>query len=378
MATATATKTITRTIRLHPAQAGFCRSDARYRGFVGGRGSGKTWAGAYDLIRRAQRNHTYLAAAPTGILLADVTLPKFAAVAQDLGVWLPSSVKLTPYPTARLSTGAQIRFRTAEDPEKLRGPDLSGIWLDEASLMGEAAFDVAIGSLREQGERGWLSATFTPKGLSHWTYRVFGGASPRPDTAIFHCTSHDNPFLPEGFAAGLQEQYGGLRAQQEVAGRFVSIEGAEWPGDYFEDHIWFEQWPHPSTIVRSVMAVDGSKGKLRGDWQALVLLRLDQEGHFWVDAEAVRLDPDRLLAKALELIAAWHPDISVVESNSAGYYLLDQISKANVARPKTCSPRPASRIGFQQDRSHPHPLDEPVGTRHDPSKARFAWYAYAG
>jgi phage terminase large subunit-like protein len=245
-------------------------------------------------------------------------------------VWVPGSVRLTPYPTAHLSIGAEVRFRTAEDPEKLRGPDLSGVWLDEASLMTQAAFDVAIGCLREQSRQGWLSATFTPRGLSHWTYHIFGGATPRPQTAVFHATSHDNPFLPEGFAAGLVQQYGSLRAMQEVGGRFLHIEGAEWPPDYFADHIWFTDWPAPDTIARSVLAIDPSKGKLQGDYQALVLLRLDREGHFWVDAEAVKVDEVRLLALSLELIERWAPDITVVETNGAGFYLLNQLSRSSV------------------------------------------------
>src|SRR5262245_44720572 len=173
----------TQTVKLHAIQSAFRRSEARYRGFVGGRGSGKTWAGAYDLIRRARKNHTYLIASPTSVLMQDITVPKFRALASDLGVWQEPNVRCTPYPTARLTTGSWVRFRTAEDPDKLRGPDLSGIWLDEASLMHEDAWNVALGSLREAGEAGWLTATFTPKGLTHWTYQVFG--NPRPDTAIF-------------------------------------------------------------------------------------------------------------------------------------------------------------------------------------------------
>ena len=47
------TRTIQRRIGLHRAQALFRYSPAIYRGFVGGRGSGKSWAGAYDLLMRA-------------------------------------------------------------------------------------------------------------------------------------------------------------------------------------------------------------------------------------------------------------------------------------------------------------------------------------
>src|SRR5262249_10264730 len=105
---------------------------------------------------------------------------------------------------------------------------------------------------------------------------------------------------------------------------------SEWPADYFGDHILFTDWPHPSTILRSVLAVDTSKGKLKGDRQALVLARLDREGRFWVDAEALLVDEVRLLARALELIAQWQPTVTVVETNGAGYYLMGQIARASV------------------------------------------------
>src|SRR5262245_61076195 len=91
-----------KTVRLHPAQQAFRRSSALYRGFVGGRGSGKTWAGAYDLIRRACRGHTYLIASPTSVLMQDITWPKFSALARDLGVWDQGAVRMTPYPTVTL------------------------------------------------------------------------------------------------------------------------------------------------------------------------------------------------------------------------------------------------------------------------------------
>src|SRR5262245_40386011 len=144
-------RVLRRTVRMHQAQADFVRSKALYRGYVGGRGSGKTWAGGYDLIRRAQGGHVCLVGSPTAVMMHDVTYPKFAALARELGVWDERSVRLTPYPTVTLATGAEVRFRTAEDPDKMRGPDLAHVWLDEASLMARDALDVCLGSLRQSG-----------------------------------------------------------------------------------------------------------------------------------------------------------------------------------------------------------------------------------
>lgn len=278
-----------KTVKLHREQSRFHHSNALYRGFVGGRGSGKSWVGAYDLIRRAKPKRTYLVGSPTGVKLADETYPTFKAIAEYLHAWNPSTVKLSPYPTVTLYNGAVVRFRTAEDPEKMRGPNLSGIWLDEASLMDEAAYKIAIACLREDGEQGWLSATFTPKGLGHWTYKVFGGSQPNVET--FRSRTGDNPFLPAEFEQTLQQQYGsGLFADQELGGEFCNIEGAEWPPEYFGRDLWFDDWPRMPWIAKAI-ALDPSKGKDRhklkegrsADYSAFVWGASD--GHtIWIDA----------------------------------------------------------------------------------------------
>src|SRR5262249_15749361 len=151
--------------------------------------------------------------------------------ALDMGMW--GTVRLSPYPNVSLSNGAVVRFRTAEDPERLRGPNLSGVWLDEGSLMARDAHDISLACLRAHGGPGWLSNTFTPKGLSHWTYESFG--RPRPNTELIRSRTADNPFLPAEFAETLRGQYTERTALQELEGEFCDLEGAEWPGTYFPE-----------------------------------------------------------------------------------------------------------------------------------------------
>src|SRR5207245_2505436 len=154
---------------LYPAQQAFLKSDALFRAFCGGIGSGKSWAGSYDLVRRGRAGRLYLVVAPTYGMLSDATFRSFLALAEELGLVDEGDVKRSPPPAIHLRTGAEGLFRSADEPDRLRGPNLSGVWLDEASLMSEDVFTIAIGRLREAGEQGWLSATFTPKGRQHWT-----------------------------------------------------------------------------------------------------------------------------------------------------------------------------------------------------------------
>lgn len=292
--------------------------------------------GAYDLIRRARRGRTYLVGSPTGVLLQDTTYPTFKALAEELGVW--GKVKLTPYPNVSLTTGATIRFRTAEDPEKMRGPNLSGIWLDEASLMHVEAFKISIACLREQGEQGWLTATSTPKGRLHWTYEVFGKGG--PGVALFRAHTRDNPFNPPTFAAQLATQYSGARARQELGGEFTDIEGAEWPSEFFDGPgFWFQDWPRDLEI--KMMALDPSKGadaKNAGgdlDYQALVLYGRDKWGAEWVEAFLSRDRPmaamrapdgtaltDGMVEHAVEVYDWFRPEALAIEVNAFQQLLL--------------------------------------------------------
>ncbi len=352
-------ETLTRERRVHREQARFLRSRALYRGFVGGRGSGKTWIGAYDGLIRAQKGRTYLIGSPTGVILHDTTFPTFKALAQETGLWGPvtievlpeavltptgeSTVKMTPYPTVQLTSGAAIRFRTAEDPEKMRGPNLSGVWLDEASLMKREAYMVCIASLREGQQNGWLSATFTPKGRTHWTYEVFGKGG--PDVELFTAQTRLNPFLPPDFAARLATQYHGAQARQELGGEFTDIAGAEFPAEYFDGPgFWFSDWPE--VLDLKVMALDPSKGAdaKTADYQAIILYGRDRNGTEYVEADMAGGDPatssfpgrpmvamrapdgtaltEGMVDRTLELYARFKPETLAVEVNQFQLLLL--------------------------------------------------------
>ena len=244
-----------------------------------------------------------MAVGPTYTSLADSTLKSFLAVARELGVVDPSQLKVSPPPHLTLTTGAEILFRSGDRPESLRGPNLSGVWLDEASLMTREVYDITIGRLREAGEQGWLSATFTPKGPQHWTHETF--ATGKPDTALFRARTRDNPFNAPDFAGTLAKQYGEtLFAKQELEGAFVALEGAEFPAEWFTDSIWFDAWP--DRLVLKVISLDPSKGSSgKGkDYQAHVLVGVAVEDGryvYYVDADLDRLGVVQMCDRTAQL-----------------------------------------------------------------------------
>ena len=274
---------------------------------MGGIGSGKSFIGALDMIRRSKPGRLYLVTAPTYPMLSDATFRSLTGMARDLGVVAIGDMKSSPPPSIKLVTGAEILFRSTDNPEMLRGPNLSGIWMDEASLSKQEAFDILLGRLREQGEQGWMSATFTPKGKVHWTYKVFG--TKQPDTELIHATSDENPFLPPTFVQNVRKRYTAQQARQELGGAF--IEGA---GNHYIPHLWprytdvgdayrvrdGDRWGHyRKEDCYRLLALDWAMGKpksdarskaqaatgmleLRGDHTAFVVADLTDDGRLFI------------------------------------------------------------------------------------------------
>lgn len=194
------------------------------RGYVGGRGAGKTKIGAYDLLKRAKSGRHYLFLSPTYPQLRETSLRTFQEVSDFLGGRILKMNRNDAICEISCLDGgtASVTYRSTERSEHLRGPNYSGVWWDEASLSSEEAFDVVIGSLREKGEMGWISLTFTPKGKHHWTYKVFNDPN-IPSTELVQSSSQQNPWLPREYVETLRGRYRPDKAAQEIEGKFLDL-----------------------------------------------------------------------------------------------------------------------------------------------------------
>lgn len=322
--------TVNKTISVYPKQRQFLESKALWRAFVGGVGSGKSYVGSLDMIRRAKPSRLYLVTAPTYPMLSDASFRSFVEVAELLGVVRPSDIKSSPPPSIKLRTGAEVLFRSTDNPEMLRGPNLSGVWMDEASLSKQEAFDILIGRLRQAGEMGWLSTTFTPKGKLHWTYKKFGAGD--PDTELIQARSDENPFLPEHFVANVRKQYTAQQIRQELGGQFVDAGGSfyfpgGWPryadtGDAYRIRDG-DRWRHIRKADCSrLLTLDWAMGKpkkgvtaaqhgeLGGDCTAFVVADMvdDSDGLlFIIDAVCERIPMASNAPRLAEMCRRWEP-----------------------------------------------------------------------
>ena len=295
-------------IDLHPTQKAFRDSDTIMRGFVGGRGAGKSFIGTYDLLRRAKPGRLYGMYAPTYPMLRDATLRSFLATAERIH-YIKSFSKGDMIIT--LGNGAQVMCRSLDDPERARGPNLSGALIDEASLTGPKAYEIIIACLRENNEQGWLSATFTPKGMRHWTYEVFGKGA--PNTELFRATTRDNPFLPSGFADVLQAQYSGEFAKQELEGEFVAFEGLVYSEFDRAVHVLHRD---PSEFRRYVVGVD--EGYTNPAVALVWGVDSDDRAHIVEEFYQSHVQQGAFVEACLKLHANYHAESFYVDPSAAG------------------------------------------------------------
>lgn len=265
---------------LTPPQDAFLSSPAATKGFVAGRGAGKTTAGALNLLIRAMEvddglPRLYAAYSPTYSMMRDVALRAILDWGEQLRCILQvnhSDLRI------RLSNGSEIICRSAEPLDRVRGLNLSGVWLDEASYMDERFYLALIGALREHGERGWLAATFTPRGKVHWTYKRF---VEREAFSLVHAATSSNVFLPPQYEAELRDQYPSSFAKQELDGLFIDTEGALFKAEWFGPESIADA--APLSLIRWVRYWDlAASLRTTGDYTASIAGAMDEQGVLWL------------------------------------------------------------------------------------------------
>ena len=206
--------------RLKPKQRAFIGSTAPFSFYVGGIGAGKTHAGSARSIIRAlsQPGSLGLIGAPTYTMLRDTTQRTFFSLLprEAIKSYNRNEQHLV------LKNGAEILFRSLDQPDRARGLNLAWFWLDEAPLCGYYSWQVLKGRLRQKGYDPAAWATGTPHGKDGY-WRDFEGR-PQPGHQLYRASTLENASnLPPGYVESLG--YEGSFYEQEVMGLFTAFEG---------------------------------------------------------------------------------------------------------------------------------------------------------
>lgn len=288
-------------IELYNTQYDFVNCQDRFTAMLGGIGSGKTLAGSVKSILHANPKTVGLVIAPSYRMLQDATIRTFRDVNEELITSYSKSDQIITF-----KNGAEILFRSADEPDRLRGPNAHWAWIDEAGLCQAGTWDIVIGRLRADGSAGPCWITSTPKGRN-WLYKK------RDVMKVFYAPTISNPYLSKEFVASLLSSYSGEFLKQEVYGEFARFEGMIYPMFDAGMHIKRRQ---ASEFTRWALACD--EGYTNPAVILLVGIDGDERWHV-VDEyhERGKLESE-VVKQALAYQSKYQVEIVAVDSAAAG------------------------------------------------------------
>ncbi|WP_428152443.1 terminase large subunit domain-containing protein [Brevundimonas sp.] len=311
--------------------------------FLGGRGAGKTLAGAMWLSDRAMEaaGGRLALIGPTLHDVREVMIEGVSGI-RSLARWSRADRPRFEASRRRLvfANGAVAQTFSAEDPDSLRGPQFSAAWADEFCAWPASGVRGAVETLAllrmglRLGERPRLVVTTTPRPT-----RALIGLRDEASCVTTHATTAENAaHLSPGFLEELTARYGGTRrAAQELEGRVVEIDGALFTAAMMADcrapedfRPWgtlgvrgaVEGGSLPAGFERVVVGVDPTT-TAGGDACGIVVVgrrRIDGVTRAVVlaDRSARGLSPDGWARRAKAAALAWGASSIVAEVNQGG------------------------------------------------------------
>jgi hypothetical protein len=205
-----------------PSQKAFHRLQARFKGFSGPVGTGKSRALCFEAIRLAFLNsgRIGLLGAPTYPMLRDATQVAFLKMLDENEV--PYQINRAEQVLTVLETGSRILFRSVDNFERLRGTNLAWFGVDELSYCPEEAWLRLEARLRDP-EAAYLCGfgVWTPKGYD-WIYRRFIENNGKGYSVILAKPFENRHLLDStpDYYERLQHSYDAQLYAQEVLGEY--------------------------------------------------------------------------------------------------------------------------------------------------------------
>lgn len=284
---------------------------------LAGRGWGKTRTGAEDIAAYALWNANVRVSviAPTFADARDVCVEGESGLlrvlpAKCIKAWHRSTGDLA------LMNGSRIKLFSADQPERLRGPQHHRVWCDElCAWPSRESFDQMLFGLR-LGDDPRVVITTTPKNIPLVRELV---ARHGKDVCLTRGKTTDNEeHLPACVLKELRERYEGTRlGRQELNAEILEdVEGALWLREII-DSARVKKAPE---MERIVVAIDPAMtGNAKSDETGIVAAGLGIDGVIYILADwSCRGSPETWGRRAIKLYEEKEADMIVGEVNAGG------------------------------------------------------------
>ena len=228
-----------------------------------------------------------------------------------LPIWSPTNNTLT------WENGAKAVFFSAEDPERLRGPQAYSAWTDELCAWRNAqeTWDMLQFGLR-LGRRPQVFVTTTPK-----TTKLIRNILDDDKTTVSTGSTYDNAAnLADTFLDAVRKTYEGTRlGRQELYAEILDeASGALWNRTLLAScEVDKDDVP---TLNRIVVSIDPAvTANAESDMTGIVVAGVDVNGRAYVlEDHTGRYTPQQWASKAVELYREHMADRIVAERNQGG------------------------------------------------------------
>lgn len=282
---------------------------------LAGRGFGKTRTGAETTIDRVRRS----VSKRVGLIAPTAADARDVMVEGESGILACSPPDFRPLyePSKRRLTwpnGAVATLFSAEEPDRLRGPQHDFIWADEpAAWKYPETWDMAMFGLR-LGTNPQVVATTTPRPT-----RLIRDLVADPGTVVTRGTTYENARnLAPAFLTAIVKKYEGTRlGRQELNGEILDDNpGALWSRNVIEA---LRVREHPP-LLRIVVGVDPAvTSDPESDETGIVVAGVDAAGHYYVLADASLQGTPLTWATAVKRVYdQYRADRVVAEKNNGG------------------------------------------------------------
>ncbi len=295
---------------------------------LGGRGAGKTRAGA-EWVRsmvEGSRPRDPGMARHVGLIGETMEQAREVMVFGESGILACSPPDRRPQWISGRNmlvwpNGAEARLYSAFDPERLRGPQFDAVWADELAKWPKAqnTWDMMQFCLR-LGKNPRACVTTTPKNVE-----ILKDLMARKSTVQTHATTQANrAYLADSFLTEVQERYAGTRlGRQELEVVLLAdVDGALWTSARL-------QAAHMSKLPemdRIVVAVDPPAGaNATSDACGIIVAGIVSQGpvsdwkiYVIEDASVQGVSPNEWAAAAIAAMDRHGADRMVAEVNQGG------------------------------------------------------------
>lgn len=219
----------------------------------------------------------------------------------------------------RFINESTIQFFSFEKPENLRGLSASRIFIDEAALLPDDAYNAIVKPIASLAKS--VICLSTPRGKIGWYYKLFtyGQNDYYTNYKSFNFPSSSNPMIPKDELIDAKDNLPEHIYQQEYLAEFIDNSGAlfknitECTNNDFEYNV----------SDRVVAGVDIGR---QDDKTIITVMRISDKQVVFQDGWN-KLDYNTIVDKVAGVINHYKPIDTIVETNSIGDFFFDALKE---------------------------------------------------